>query len=402
MKYAAIDADSHVGEPADLWTARFPGQETIVPHVRHNEAKDRDEWWISDRYVTLAPAGTVAGAPGITPPRNPKSYTEAHPAAFDRDLRLELMDQEGIWAEVLYPNVGGFGSDHFMKIEDIGLRTACVRAYNDYLTEWIGERSDRLVPVAMLPFWDIRETVLEAERCSKLGHKAVLMTGKPDVWWGWPHIADPYWTPLWEAASSLGLSISLHAGGGDPVQGWLKQGYRGLPDRTRYTANTVPTFFGNAQTLVDIIFGGVLERHPDLKWVTVESGIGWISFLLECMDYQFRENRVIETSPNLRLLPSEYFHRQFLATFWFERLAPARLLDHIGEDNVMFETDFPHPTSLWPPESVLEQAQTCMADQPESVRSKALWRNANTLYGIGAPTGTFAEGGAVLNRAMSN
>jgi predicted TIM-barrel fold metal-dependent hydrolase len=387
MNYLAIDTDCHVGEPADLWVSRIPDHADLVPAVRYNEQKDRHEWWIADRYVTLAPAGTVAGA-NVVPPMNPRSYDDAHPGAFDLVERMKVMDEERVWAQVLYPNVGGFGSDHFMKIEDVGLRNECVRAYNDYLAEWIGDRTDRFVGVCMLPFWDMDETIREIERSSKLGHKAILMTGKPDIWWGWPHIADPFWTPIWDVTSELGMSVSFHAGGGDPALSWQAMGYAGMPARTRFTANSVASFFGNAQTIVDLIFSGIPARYPDLKFVTVESGIGWIPFLLECMDYQFREHRVREVSPELEMMPSEYFRQSVLATFWFEKTAPRLLIEAIGEDNVMFETDFPHPTSLWPPQSAREQAEQCLAMQPARIREKVLWRTAAELYGLTMPSDT--------------
>jgi uncharacterized protein len=384
VEYLTIDADTHVGEPADLWTSRVGAPPELVPHVRYNATKARNEWWIADNYVTLAPAGTVAGA-NVVPPMNPKTFEDAHPAAFDIRERIKVMDEQGVWAQVLYPNVGGFGSDHFMKIDDVGLRNECVRAYNDYLVDWIGPHANRFAPVCMVPFWDVDETVREIKRSADRGHKAVLMTGKPDIWWGWPNIASPHWYPVWEVANDCRMSISFHAGGGDPATGWQKFGYTGLPNRTRFTANSVPTFFGNAQTIVDVIFGGVLNRHSELKFVVVESGMGWISFLLECMDYQFREHRVGEVSPDLELMPSEYFRRQMLATFWFEEVGPRYLLDHIGADSLMFETDFPHPTSLWPPSSAREQAERALAGHSASDREQVLFWNAAKLYGIVPP-----------------
>jgi predicted TIM-barrel fold metal-dependent hydrolase len=380
-----IDADTHIVEPADLWTSRIDAPEEAIPHVRFDPDKSRYRWYIGEKSVALAPAGAVAGFRD-PPPASPSNFEEAHPATIHVDERLRVMDAEGVWAQVLYPNVGGFGSGAFLHIPDVGLRNECVRAYNDFLVEWASPAAKRFAPIAAVPFWDVGACVAEIERAHRLGHKGVLFTGKPDVWWGAPHVADPHWNPVWEAAESLGMSVNFHAGGGDPDVDWLRHGYKGMPARTRYTANSVAVFFGNAQTIADLIFGGVCERYPKLDFVVVETGIGWVPFLLECMDYQFMENRVREASPELVLLPSEYFHRQVHACFWFERSAPERLIDVIGEDNVLFETDFPHPTSLWPPTSAREQALTCMKDQPRSVQEKVLWRNAARLYHIDVPS----------------
>jgi uncharacterized protein len=385
LSYLAIDVDAHVVEPPDLWTARVGrAHAETVPHVVYNESKSRTEWYIGEDYLTLAPAGAVAGW-SQPPPANPRSFEEAHPAGIDVHERLALMDRQGIWAEVLYPNVGGFGSGQFMKIEDVGLRNDCVRAYNDYLVDWTRAAPERFVNVCAVPFWDVNACVAEVERAHTCGHRAILFTGKPDVWWNQPHIADPYWTPLWEVATGLGMSISLHAGGGDPAQGWRNSGYRGLPARTRFTATSIGEFFGSAQTITDLIFGGVLQRHPDLKVVVVESGIGWVPFLLELMDYHYLENRVVEVSPELEMLPSDYFRRQVYSCFWFERVGPARLLDVIGADRVMFETDFPHPTSLWPPEMVREQATSCLSGRTAEEQRMVLVDNAAALYRVALP-----------------
>jgi uncharacterized protein len=380
MQYSVIDADTHIVEPADLWTNRagekFAHQ---VPHVVYNESKQRSEWYINDEFITLAPAGAVAGYHS-PPPASPKDYSEAHPAAISLQDRLALMDSQGIWAAVLYPNVGGFGNASFLKIDDEGLRIECIRAYNDFVADWVSQSGGRFVGVCAVPFWDLDETLKEVQRAADLGHTGILFTGKPSLWWEQPHIADPYWNPLWELAASLDLPVNFHAGGGDPALGWTQWGYKGMPARTRYTANSVPTFFGNAQAVCDVIFGGICQRFEKLQLVLVESGIGWIPFLLECMDYQFMENDVRQSSPELTLLPSEYFRRNFSSMFWFEEAAPMRMLDFLGSENVMFETDFPHPTSLWPPATVAERIGRVFGGALESDRENVLWRNAARLY----------------------
>jgi predicted TIM-barrel fold metal-dependent hydrolase len=380
-----IDSDAHIGEPADLWVSRL-GQNDAkqVPHVERNETKGRLEWFIGDESISLAPSGTVAGY-RLPPPSSPKTFEEAHPAAFDAHARLELMDRAGIWAQVLFPNVGGFGNDAFLKIADEGLRLDCVRAYNDFLAEWISPAPERFVAVCAVPFWDTEKSIEEIERSLKLGHKAILFSGKPDVYWGQAALADPVWDPIWNAAVEADVPVAFHVGGADPTAGWKHRGYKGMPDRTRFTANVVTNFFGNAQTIADLIFGGVLQRFPSLKVASVETGIGWIPFLLECMDYQFLEHHVRERSPELELMPSEYFRRQIYSSFWFEYSAPQRLLDVVGVDRVMFETDFPHPTSIWPETRMHEQLELALAGIPADVAERVTWRNAAELYGVQAP-----------------
>ena len=99
-----------------------------------------------------------------------------------------------------------------------------------------------------------------------------------------------------------------------------------------------------ARHLVDLLLSGILPRFPELIFVSVESGIGWIPFMLETCDYHFLRGDVRAQRPEFELLPSDYFRRQVYGCYWFESIAPRLLLDEIGVDRIMFETDFPHPT----------------------------------------------------------
>jgi predicted TIM-barrel fold metal-dependent hydrolase len=134
-----------------------------------------------------------------------------------------------------------------------------------------------------------------------------------------------------------------------------------------------------ARVVVNIICSGMLERYPELKIVSVESGAGWVPFILEALDYEMSEN-----APGLRaslsLSPSEYFKRQIYATTWFERSDLPSIVASVGEDNIMFETDFPHPTCLYP--DPLKTAAENMRGLSPVAQRKILGENAAKLYGI--------------------
>ena len=117
--------------------------------------------------------------------------------------------------------------------------------------------------------------------------------------------------------------------------------------------------------------------------VSVESGIGWVPFMLEALDHQFHEAGLAAARPDLEMLPSEYFARQVYACYWFEQVAPQRLIDTIGVDRILFETDFPHPTCLYG--NVWDAVESGLAGQPEEVRRKILWDNARDLYCVDEP-----------------
>jgi predicted TIM-barrel fold metal-dependent hydrolase len=128
----------------------------------------------------------------------------------------------------------------------------------------------------------------------------------------------------------------------------------------------------------------VLPRFPDLRVVSVESGIGWMPFTFEALDYQFLEGGGFKARPEFTKLPSEYFADQVYATFWFEEAAPKDVLGtRIPIDNVLFETDFPHPTCLYL--DVDAKIESSLGHLSEADRRKVLWDNAARLYRVQAP-----------------
>ena len=155
------------------------------------------------------PVGATAIAGWPEPfPSIPKNLDECpHPASYDAKARLEYMDEIGAWAMALYPNIGGFGSETFLGLDDPELMLACVRAYNDWLIEWISPDPRRFIPVMATPFWDVDATVAEIHRCREIGHRAILFTSAPQDF-GMPLIGDPHWNPIWNAAQEVDLPIN--------------------------------------------------------------------------------------------------------------------------------------------------------------------------------------------------
>ena len=380
--YTIIDVDTHVTETPDLWTSRVPAQlKDSVPRV-DLDAKGRLWWFLGDRRI--ANPGLTATA-GVGDMANwPKSYEEMHPGAFDAKERLKYMDDMGIWAMVMYPNVGGFGSQEFLRLEDSELKLTCVKVYNDWQTEWASADSRRLLPITSTPFWDVDAAVEEIRRCHAMGHKGILFTGDPQSL-GQPLLGDPHWNPLWEVACELDQPISFHIGSGNMDGGLRRDKVKTYGKMAAFAELSVDIFMRNGIQLSDLIISGVLARYPSIKFVSVESGIGWIPFALEALDYQFLGNRVPEERPDLDMLPSEYFARNIYACYWFEQIAPRRLIDKVGADRIMFETDFPHPTSLYGDE-VHDRIKEGLEDCDEEVRRKILWDNGQKLYKVEGPT----------------
>lgn len=345
-----IDADSHISEPPNLWTDRVSKKwGELVPHVKFDENRKEDRWFMGGKWF-MATAGAAMAGWTDPPPDHPPTLDEADHGAWDSRARLKRLDEYGIRAQVIYPNVGGFGNGNFLALKERELMDECVRVYNDFLIDWCSVDKDRYIPIMAMPFWDVDLCVQEMARSAKNGHKGVLMTNQPETF-GFPRITDPHWDPMWAAAQDMELSINFHIGSGDLTQ--IRGGGVNNGRQASYAKATVKIFLDNSNAVMDIIFGGICHRFPRLNFVSVESGVGWVPFLLEAMDWQWLNSGCREEHPEMTLLPSEYFRRQVYACFWFEETSSVKAIEAIGADNILYETDFPHPTSMSPgPNSV--------------------------------------------------
>ncbi len=376
-----VDTDTHITEPADTWTARMSTKKwgDMVPHVKYDETLKEEFWFVGDKV--LVPACMTAQAGWDKPfPSHPPTYAEAHPASFEAKARLELMDGLGIYAQALYPNVGGFGSQLWRTMEDQELALDCVRAYNDMLFDWTSVDPDRFISICAIAFWNVDAAVKEIERVAGLGARGIIFSGAPQLH-EQPFLADKHWDPVWSAAQDAGLPVSFHVGSGDMTAQFSMQRIAVEGMAVTYARASTALFFDTAMQLTDLLLSGILPRFPELSFVSVESGIGWLPFLLEAADYHFIEGDVRTNRPEFEELPSFYFDRQVFASYWFEQVAPHKLMDEIGADRILFETDFPHPTCLHG-DRVHEAIRNGLKDVSDEVRRKILYENACKLYNI--------------------
>lgn len=394
-----IDVDSHITEPADLWTSRMPkrlGNE--VPHVIWDDVGKEYRWQVGD--VLLHGVGALTMGGWREPyPFGPASLEEAAPATYEAKSRVHWLDENGITAQVLYPNLLGFDCHAFLTLgRDLALE--CVKVYNDFVLEWETSEPGRFIPIMSLPFWDLEAAEEELVRCRNAGHRGIVLAAHYEKI-GFPNIADEAWTRVLAAAQDLELSINFHIGFSDRVatqieKRWQERSRASLEQRPPVAhredvltsiAGTAVTFLSNAQAIGDVIVNGLCETFPLLKFVSVESGFGYVPFLLQALDWQWGNLGANRVDPKLKLLPSEYFRRQIFATLWYEVPNVDDLVTL--QDNVMFETDFPHPTSLTPGPWSIARPPREMVEQnfrhvPHAIKRKVLWENARRLYHLDA------------------
>jgi uncharacterized protein len=379
---AIIDVDTHVVEPPDLWTSRVSTRwGDLVPHVRWDDEVSYEAWFTGDERLSAVGAPAMAGW-HEHPPYHPRRWEDTDPVSWDASKRLARMDNYGIRCQVLYPNVAVFDAKSIVAMQDRELRLACVRAYNDFQTEWSSVAPDRLLPVTSLPFWDLHATLAEIDRCAAMGHRGIVFTQDPGHF-GLPKLTDRHWDAMWASAQEKGLPVNFHiASGALDLYG---VGVEENGPHANYAMMGVSFFVGNAKTISQLICGGICHRFPELNFVSVESGIGWIPFALEGLDWQWKNCGVREEHPEYDLLPSEYFRRQIYGCFWFERDSALSTIDLIGADNILYETDFPHPTSMSPgPASTAQRPDDFLrqnfADLGETTLRKILHDNAVRIY----------------------
>jgi predicted TIM-barrel fold metal-dependent hydrolase len=395
-----IDVDTHIIEPYDLWTSRLGKKWDLLPHVEKvtrlpdnlvgvmTKVND-DVWVMGDETAEESPTLPVGvfGMAGWSEalPDHPASMEQIDPAGYDPDARLKIMDDYGIYAQLLYPNVGGFGAGGFLALENDELKADCVRAYNDFMHDWCSTDPKRLIALAATPFWDLDFAVEEAERCFKMGHKGIVFTWQPEGF-GQPHLADPYWNPLWKLCTDYDLPINFHVGSGvvtAPVGDYKPNGFA-----VNFAKSNVKASLSLAPAIMEIIGSRITQEFPTIKFVSVESGVGWMPFVIENLTWLWGTSGVYKERPDLQgTTPLEVFQKHIYGTFWFEDKGVKAAIDYLGPDNLMFETDFPHPTSVAPgpntqAKNPIEHVEDRFADSglSDDVVEKVLSGNARKLY----------------------
>lgn len=379
-----IDVDSHVMEPPDLWTARIDGEQfgNLVPHVRRDERAGVDRWYIGERRSSAVANFAVSNWKEF-PPSYPQLLEEVDPAAWDPHARLSRLDEYGIKAQVLYPNLLGFSSVHFLELDE-DLRYRCVAAYNDWAVDFSSADPNRLIPLMWLPFWDLDLAVSEMERCLAKGHHGIIFPSNFEPV-GLPLLHDPHWNPIFEAAQHNNLSINFHTGF-QISEDEARQAIGHRASRSDFAKMSSLFLMGNARTVADIVLYGVCHRFPDLDFVSVESGFGWMPYFAEMLDWQWLNSGARDAYTEIELMPSDFIKRQVYGTFWFESDSVRAMAEDFA-DTLMFETDFPHPTALQPgPASYAENPrvhiETSLRGLDDDLLTKLLQTNAARVYNI--------------------
>ena len=387
-----VSVDDHVIEPAHLFETWLPAKyrdrgpkplragigELAYVGGRYRITMDPEgpptDWWIYEDLQfpykrNIAAVGfdrDEMTLEGIT-------REEMRRGCWDPKARIDDMENNHVEASLCFPTFPRFCGQTFAEAHDKEVALACVRAYNDWMVdEWCGDSGGRLIPLCLIPLWDVQLAVAEIRRNAARGVRAVCFSEIP-TYLGLPSIHSGYWDPFFAECEATGTVVCMHIGSSSQMPA-------ASPDAPPAVQATLS--FNNAMaSMTDYLFSGVLVRFPALKLAYSEGQMGWIPYALERADDVWREHRawggVRDLIPEP---PSTYYYRQIYACFFRDKHGIASL-DTVGVDNVTFETDYPHVDSTWPDTAAV--ALDHVRGLPKDVVYKIMRGNAIRMLGLG-------------------
>jgi predicted TIM-barrel fold metal-dependent hydrolase len=371
-----VDADTHITEAPDLWTSRAPATfKDRMPQRRTVDGVTR--WMIGDYELArnygysaiLKDGSKLAGLEFFDHP-----LEDVTKGAYDLKARLAYLDEAGIAAQIAYTNLLGFGGGKSMRVDAV-LREMAILIQNEAMAELQTESNNRVYPMGMIPWWNLKAAIAEAERCADMGLRGINTHANPQHH-GLPDLGDKYWSPLWELCEARQLPVNFHVGFSQGADGWENPDvWPSLAGYEKYAVSGAMLFAPNMVTILNLLMSDIFKRHPKLKFTSVESGVGWVPFMLENLDYQVKENL-----PGRPSTVVQDFRDHFYICYWAEREGLIETVRRTGADNVLFETDWPHPTCLYP--EPLEYHASTLAQLSTEERAKVFGGNAERLYNL--------------------
>lgn len=366
-----IDSDMHLAEPVDLW------REYLEPAYRDAMPK-----WMGGKgnYLREPARWSIGGKPPApTTPNDPfelnsarkwavEPYLSADGSYIDAAGQLRGMETEAIDVAVLFPTNGNRGWQDPALPPDVNL--ALARAYNSWLHDFVQEDPSRLKMNALIPMLDVDGAVKEIRRAAeKLGAISISPgSTRSDI-----RLDDPKWDPIWAEAEGLGVTVAFHGG-------------RNVHLAARYRDNQLLSHISGRGIehpvgFMELLVGGVFERHPRMRCAFLEAGCSWLLYWLFRIEEEWdRFRAAIPTfAENVKILPRDYWRRQcWVAVEAYEWTLPA-VVQMLGDENFVISSDFPHGDAPFP-----ETRGRLMSIEGLSLESKRkiLWDNCAHLYGL--------------------
>lgn len=367
---AVIDCDSHVMEPADLW------QRYLEPRYRDRairiEEQDGVERLIIGERVVLERVLAALGGAHVDRVKlfsGGLRYADGcPPASFDPQARAELLDEWGVARGVLFPTIGILP----FPTDDADLASAYCRAYNTWQAEFFQTVPARVVPIAVVNWHDVDVAAQELDRCLKLGFRGLFVP--PETVAG-KRPGDAHFDPIWSLLQEANAPGCLHVivrfeGAAVPFAAWHQSGAGfvfgfGLGA----TGQLIPA-------LASLVLDRLFERFPRLKVVSVEGGCGFAGYLMDRLD---EKHRIFRDLVPMKEKPSTYIRRNCYFVAEPEERSIGAMLDLVGEDNILWGSDYPHVDSRMDAAELIRQS---VAPLSAESRDRVLGANATQVFGL--------------------
>ncbi|MDE3203874.1 MAG: amidohydrolase [Acidobacteriota bacterium] len=360
--YRLISADSHVNEPGDLWASRVPSaMRDRAPRIERFEEGDA---WVIEGVDDPINFGMNACA-GLEPEQMKgwMRFEDMRRGGWDPVARLEEMDRDGVDAEVLYPTPRLSGA--LVAHRDAEYHLAMVRAYNDWISEFVGHAPERFGGLAMLPNRGVEHAVAEIERVmDRPGMRGVVMGCYPHGTLTLEPDDDKVWGVLAERRIPLGIHVSLT---------------QSMPAAHRAKLPGYGRFFDAPNRMIEMVFSGMFDRFPELDVVFAEVDFGWVPYVREQIDNNYHRLEPVSRF-GLAQTPGEYIERHFHFGYMTDTFG-LRNLGFVGAERVLWSSDYPHISADYP--YSWRTIQASMAGLPAADRAAILHGNAQRLYGFG-------------------
>ena len=364
-KLNLVSGDSHINEPPNLWQDRVPAKfKDRAPRMEHLEQGDA---WIMEN--SPAPINFGNNVNGGRPPEDRSPWVrweDARKGGAVPAIRLQEQDQDGVDAEVLYPTPR-ISMNVFTNNSDAEFHLSCIRAYNDWLSEYASHNPERLVGIAMMPTVGVDTAVEEMKRAMKLpAMRGVLLARYPSG----EMAPSPDDDPFWAVANELEVPLQIHVAlAGQPDND---------PDRKRSGAHGELRHTDAPLRALEFINAGIFDRFPKLNLVLAEVDSSWVPYVKEQFDDRQRRRNPID-KPKIDHMPSYYFDNQIFTTYITDHYGVINRHE-IGVSQMLWSSDFPHGGTDWP--NSLKTIEKDMVGVPDDERHALLAGNAARVYGL--------------------
>jgi predicted TIM-barrel fold metal-dependent hydrolase len=392
-----ISVDDHVVEPPHVWQTWLPekwrergprierkkwGDFKHRPGAKYSMHEDPDGLWgdawyldgeliyVHKRFVAIpleaTPGGDLSKFDPSVMVMTAMTYDEMRPGCYDRDERVKDFALNWTDGSLPFPTFPRFCGQTFMETPDHDLGLACVKAYNDWMVEeWCAPSGGVNIPLCIMPLWDIDLAVAEIQRNADRGVRAFCFSELPDRL-GLPTIHSGKWDPVFQVCNDTGVTLCMHIGSSSTNPAASKDAPAGV-------GGTL-AFNNSMASLADWLFSGKLIKFPELKLAYSEGQIGWIPYALERADTVWDKHEAWQKSKALiPEPPSSYYYGRIFGCFTADHHG-LHSLSEVGEDNICFETDYPHTDTTWP--NSKEYIEKMLADFDDDICYKVLRGNA--------------------------